>query len=125
MFIKGCLPYNIFMGIILLFVICIMVCGTYATIYECTKVEVETYSVGCEVSQMAYAEEQVSRSNSEPVYKMGVRCDEFSHTFNITEEQFAAFKIGDIVEVEVVVYEYRDGTLKNEYNFLGKCDLGA
>lgn len=89
---------------------------------EASKQEVEVFSVGCEVSQMAYAEEAVSRSSSRPVYKMGVRNDEFAATIEITDTQFAKYVVGDIVEVEVRVYESGLGTFTYEYKLLGHCD---
>lgn len=90
--------------------------GVFATM---TRVEVEVYTVGAEVSQMAYAEESVSRSQSRPVYKMGVRNDEFAHTFDITDTQFAKYAVGDVVEVEVTIWEYFDGELSCEYKLIG------
>ncbi len=90
--------------------------GVFATI---TRVEVEVYTVGAEVSQMAYAEETVSRSSSRPVYKMGVRNDEFAYTFDITDAQFAKYAVGDVVEVEVTIWEYFDGELSYEYKLIG------
>lgn len=75
----------------------------WAFIAEMSMYEVETYSVGCEVSQMAYAEEQVNWSETRPAYKMGVRCDDFSTVFEITAEQFAQYTVGEIVEVEVTI----------------------
>lgn len=82
--------------------------------------EIERYSVGCEVTQMAYAEESVSRSRSKPVYKMGVRNDDFATTLNVTGEQFAQFVVGDIVEVEVRVVELFGGERIREYKLLGE-----
>lgn len=82
--------------------------------------EIERYSVGCEVTQMAYAEESVSRSHSKPVYKMGVRNDDFATTLNITGEQFAQFVVGDVVEVEVRVIEFTGGERIYEYKLLGE-----
>jgi hypothetical protein len=82
---------------------------------------VEIYSVGCEVSQLAYAEETVSRSSSRPVYKMGVRCDDFATTLDISSNQFAQFVIGDIVEVEVTEIETVDGGIIYRYRLLGSC----
>lgn len=87
----------------------------YAGVHECSKTVVETYTVGCEISQLAYAEETTGRSSSRPAYKMGVRNDDFATTLDITAEQFAMYVIGDVVEVEVTVYEYIDGTTTNEY----------
>ena len=91
--------------------------------YDTAKTEeVEVFSVGCEVSQMVYAEEATGRSTSRPVYKMGVRNDEFAAVLDITDTQFAKYVVGDIVEVEVRVYESGLGTLNYEHKLLGYCD---
>ena len=100
---------------------CILIVGllAFGVFLGCNQTEVEVYSVGCEVSQMAYAEETVSRSQSKPVYKMGVRNDDFAVTLDITSNQFAQFAVGDIVEVEVTVMENTFGELYNTYRLLG------
>ena len=102
-------------------VMCILLGGLILfMIFVCIgQTEVEIYSVGCEVTQMAYAEETVSRSQSRPVYKMGVRNDDFATTLDITSNQFAQFAVGDIVEVEVTVMEDAFGELYNTYKLLG------
>ena len=113
------------------FIVCVIAiaaigfCGMAFTAmcYDTAKTEeVEVFSVGCEVSQMVYAEETVSRSSSRPVYKMGVRNDEFAAVLDITDTQFAKYVVGDIVEVEVRVYESGLGTFTYEYKLLGYCD---
>lgn len=104
------------MIILIVLVIGGLAVGVFATM---TRVEVEVYTVGAEVSQMAYAEESVSRSQSRPVYKMGVRNDEFAHTFDITDTQFAKYAVGDVVEVEVTIWEYFDGEFVYEYKLIG------
>ena len=104
------------MIILIVLVIGGLAVGVFATM---TKVEVEVYTVGAEVSQMAYAEESVSRSSSRPVYKMGVRNDEFAYTFDITDTQFAKYAVGDVVEVEVTIWEYFDGEFVYEYKLIG------
>ena len=104
------------MIILIVLVIGGLAVGVFATM---TRVEVEVYTVGAEVSQMAYAEEAVSRSQSRPVYKMGVRNDEFAHTFDITDTQFAKYAVGDVVEVEVTIWEYFDGEFVYEYKLIG------
>lgn len=102
-------------------VMCILVVGLlcFLIFVSANQTEVEIYSVGCEVTQMAYAEETVSRSQSRPVYKMGVRNDDFATTLDVTSNQFAQFKVGDIVEVEVTVMENAFGELYNTYRLLG------
>lgn len=109
-----------FIVIVLLIVALVAMVG-YAIYHDCTKVEVEVFSVGCEVTQMSYAEKATGKSSSRPVFKMGVRCDDFACTFDITDAQYAQYCIGDVVEVEVTVWECRDGDLRNTYRLLGPC----
>ena len=94
----------------------LLVCGI---MYDNSITVVETYTVGCEVSQMAYAEEATGRSRSKPVYKMGVRNDDFATTIDITGEQFAMFVIGDVVEIKVTIYEYLGGYQETGYELIG------
>ena len=108
--------FDVFMTAMCLLVVGLLAFGLYI---GCNQTEVEIYSVGCEVSQMAYAEETVSRTQSKPVYKMGVRCDDFATTLEVTSNQFAQFMVGDIVEVEVTVMENAFGGLYNTYKLLG------
>lgn len=93
------------MGILLLvFVLTVITVGIIFTNNKANTVEVETYTVGCEVSQMSYAEKSVGRS-SYPVYKMGVRNDDFATTLEISASDFARHVVGDVVEIKVVVLE--------------------
>ena len=108
--------FDVFMIVICILVVGLLVFGVYI---ENNQTEVEIYSVGCEVSQMAYAEETVNRTQSRPVYKMGVRNDDFAVTLDVTSDQFAQFMVGDIVEVEVTVMENAFGGLYNTYKLLG------
>ena len=111
-----------FIDVVMTLVIVAIIVVAVSAIY-CVEVAevIQTYSVGCEVSQLAYAEETVSRSSSRPVYKMGVRCDDFAATLDITAAQFAQFMIGDIVEVEVAEIETVGGSIIYEYRLLGPC----
>lgn len=108
--------FDVFMTVMCILVVGLLVFGLYT---GCNQTEVEIYSVGCEVSQMAYAEETVSRTQSQPVYKMGVRNDDFAVTLDITSNQFAQFAVGDIAEIEVTVMENAFGGLYNTYKLLG------
>lgn len=93
------------MGILLMvFVLFVITIGIIFARNKANTVEVETYTVGCEVSQMSYAEKSVGRS-SYSVYKMGVRNDDFATTFEISASDFARYVVGDVVEIEVVVLE--------------------
>jgi hypothetical protein len=108
--------FDAFMIAMCILVVGLLAFGLYIGI---NQTEVEIYSVGCEVSQMAYAEETISRRQSRPVYKMGVRNDDFATTLEVTSNQFAQFMVGDIVEIEVTVMENAFGGLYNTYKLLG------
>ena len=111
-----------FIDVVMILVIVAIITFAVFAIYCVEGAEViEIYSVGCEVSQLAYAEETVSRSSSRPVYKMGVRCDDFATTLDISSTQFAQFVIGDIVEIEVTEIELVDGSITYQYRLLGSC----
>ena len=66
----------------------------------CADHQVETYTVGCEVSGIHYTGKYHDDA------KLRVRCDEFSTTLDISNTQAAKYIEGDIVAVEV---EVRDG----------------
>ena len=69
-----------FIDVIMVLIIVGIIAFAVFSIYCVEGAEViQTYSVGCEVSQLAYAEETVSRSSSRPVYKMGVS---YEYMFN-------------------------------------------
>ena len=111
-----------FIDVVMILVVVAVITFAVFAIYCVEGAEVvEIYSVGCEVSQLAYAEETVSRSSSRPVYKMGVRCDDFATTLDISSTQFAQFVIGDIVDVEVTEIETVDGDIIYRYRLLGPC----
>lgn len=66
----------------------------------CADHQVETYTVGCEVSGIYYTGKYHDNA------KLRVRCDEFSTVIDISNAQAAKYVEGDIVVVEV---EVRDG----------------
>lgn len=73
-------------------------------------IEVETYIVGAEIShldQNAYYQRNYDRKTD---YIMSVRNDDFSTQFEITSEQYAQYRIDEVVEVEVTVWENSKGT---------------
>lgn len=111
--------FKIFIGLVILVLVVVLVGMIYVAIYNITAVEVETYTVGCEVTHVAYAERAVSRSKTTPEYKMGVRNDDFAYTFTINGNEFALYAEGDIVEVEVTVWEHCDGTITHSYRLIG------
>ena len=103
---------------ILLVVIVLILIG-FCIYDDVTMTEVETYTVGCEISQLSYAEKTYSKSTSKAVYKMGVRNDDFATIFNVDANTFAKYVVGDVVEVEVTVWEHYDGYLTYEYKLIG------
>lgn len=109
----------VIIAIVLVLAITIGVC-IWDSNYQLTKTEVESYTVGCEITRIDYGEiAGESTFYHKSFYKMGVRCDDFATTLDITEEDFAKYSDDDIVEVQVVVYEYRDGRQVTEYTLLG------
>lgn len=54
--------FKIFIGLVALVLVIVLVGLIYSAIYNITAVEVETYTVGCEVTHVAYAERAVSRA---------------------------------------------------------------
>lgn len=66
----------------------------------CADHQVETYTVGCEVTGIHYTGKHHNDA------KLRVRCDEFSAVLDISNTQAAKYVEGDIVVVEV---EVRDG----------------
>lgn len=107
----------IFDTVVTLFVLfCMTVLGMLVADVA-TTAEVESYTVGCEVTQLAYAEKSVSRTDSRAVYKMGVRNDDFATTIEVSSADFARYVVGDVVEVEVTVLANCFGE-RTEYNLV-------
>ena len=113
--------FQAIVSIIIVIIVCALISSLiYAYVIEASMYEVEIYSVGCEVSQMVYAEKLIGKSKTEPVYKMGVRCDDFSAVLEITAEQFAQYVVGEIVEVEITIKASSlTDCQKQEYKLLG------
>ena len=111
--------YYLFMGLVILLVVAVLFAVGYGAYMETTKTVADTYTIECEVTQMAYAEEQISRSSSKPVYKMGVRNENFACTFDINATQFAQYAIGDTVQVKITIYRWADGSTHTDYKLIG------
>lgn len=70
-------------------------------------VEVETYTVGCEITNIT-------------LHSMGVRNDDFAVILSIDAEQFVQYMPGEIVEVEVTLWENTiTGKIFNTYRLIG------
>lgn len=70
-------------------------------------VEVETYTVGCEITNIT-------------PHSMGVRNDDFATILSTDAEQFVQYMPGEIVEVEVTLWENTiTGKIFNTYRLIG------
>lgn len=83
-----------------------------------TSEEVETYTVGAEISHMDYSAYHMKNSGTKTKYIIAVRNDEFATVFEVFASEYAEKSVGDIVEVEVVITENCFGEYIN-YNYLG------
>lgn len=108
----------VFDTIVTLFVLFCVVVLVLLLADVATSTEVESYIVDCEVTQLAYAEKSVSRSDSCAVYKMGLRNDDFAITLEISDSDFARYVVGDVVEIEVVVLKSCFGVERKEYKLI-------
>ena len=81
----------------------------YQVAQSTKNIEVQTYTVGAEISHLDKLEERTGFTSSETVYSMSVRNDDFATEFELTAEQYASYVIDDIVEVEVTEWETYGG----------------
>ena len=103
---------------------CVLVgCGQTSelqSIKDVELIEVERFSVGAEISHL----DRVTYHNANTVetktqYFVSVRNDDFSAEFEITSEQYANRVVGDIVEIEVTVWENEQGEISYTHKYLG------
>lgn len=83
-----------------------------------TLEEIETYTVGAEISHMDYSAYHVKNSGARTKYIIAVRNDEFATVFEVSGSEYAEKSVGDIVEVEVRATADLFGEY-TEYNYLG------
>lgn len=83
-----------------------------------TSEEIETYTVGAEISHMDYSTYYVKNSGARTKYIIAVRNDEFATVFEVSGSEYAKKSVGDIVEVEVEITADLFGEY-TEYNYLG------
>lgn len=83
-----------------------------------TLEEIETYTVGAEISHMDYSAYHVKNSGTRTKYIIAVRNDEFATVFEVSGSEYAKKSVGDIVEVEVEITADLFGEY-TEYNYLG------
>lgn len=83
-----------------------------------TSEEIETYTVGAEISHMDYSTYYVKNSGARTKYIIAVRNDEFATVFEVSGSEYAKKSVGDIVEIEVEITADLFGEY-TEYNYLG------
>ncbi len=115
-----------FIVLFLLVILIIVGACIYAGVYEGTRTEVASYSIDAEVIHVVYAEEAISRSATQPTYKVAVRGADFAETIEITAQQFAEIEQHDIVEVKITEYEFLgDKHQEKEYEIVGVIQKGG
>jgi hypothetical protein len=81
----------------------------YQVAQSTKNIEVQTYTVGAEISHLDKVEERAGFASSKTVYSMSIRNDDFATEFELTAEQYASYVVNDIVEVEVTEWETYGG----------------
>lgn len=77
--------------------------------------EVDRYETEAEIVHIDFAYAQYS-----PRYTMAVANDEVATTISITPEQYAKYKEGDIVTIEVITLKDIFGDVRNRYKLIEK-----
>lgn len=90
--------------------------GYREVVEKITTYEVESYTVGAEVTHSDYTSYYQKREGTITKYVLAVRNDNFSTVFNVSAETYAKYAVGDVVEVEV-------REMANKYNTWYEYDL--
>lgn len=88
----------------------------FEIVRKVTTYEVESYTVGAEVTHSDYTSYYQKREGTITKYVLAVRNDNFSTVFNVSAETYAKYAVGDMVEVEV-------REMANKYNTWYEYDL--
>lgn len=88
----------------------------FEIVRKVTTYEVESYTVGAEVTHSDYTSYYKKNSGTITKYVLAVRNDDFSTVFNVSAETYAKYAVGDVVEVEV-------REMANKYNTWYEYDL--
>lgn len=107
LFIVGCIVVTVTVGSVI-----------FLCILEATKKEINTYQTVCEIMHLDYAEEQVSKYDSDPVYKMSIKNDDFSGVLEISAEQYAQYSEDEEIKIQVITFEYITGVVVDEYKII-------
>lgn len=73
----------------------------FEIVRKVTTYEVESYTVGAEVTHSDYTSYYQKREGTITKYVLAVRNDNFSTVFNVSAETYAKYAVSDVVEVEV------------------------
>lgn len=107
LFTIGCIVVTVIIGSVI-----------FLCILEATKKEINTYQTVCEIMHLDYAEEQVSKYDSDAAYKMSIKNDDFSGVLEISAEQYAQYSEGEEIKIQVITFEYITGVTIDEYKII-------
>ena len=94
--------------------ICVLAICVLPFMGACTK-EVDRYETKVEIVHIDFAYAKYS-----PRYSMAIANDEINTTLAISSEQYAKYKEGDIVTIEVVTFANKFGDTMNKYKLIEK-----
>lgn len=90
----------------------------FAIYLNFSKTEVNRYSINSEISHCDYSYSKGNMGVTYSKYIISVRNEEFTHTFEVSSIDYAKYKEGDFVNVEVIIFEDKTGAQIREYKIL-------
>lgn len=93
--------YNSMVATLILSLVIMVLIAVGTVVKEITKEEIESYTVGAEVSHTDYTQYYSKHHGTRTDYIIAVRNDDFATVFNVSAETYAKYAVGDVVEVEV------------------------
>ena len=107
----------VMLSLVCVFLLGLMVWFTYHNVVgKVTTYEVESYTVGAEVTHSDYTSYYKKNSGTITKYVLAVRNDDFSTVFSVSAETYAKYAVDDVVEVRVK-------EMANKYNTWYEYDL--
>ena len=92
--------------------------GFFAIYLDCSKVEINRYSIKSEITHCDYSYSKSDWGTQYSKYIISVRNKEFTYTFEVSSTDYAKYKEGDFVNVEVKTLKDITGNLHREYKLL-------
>ena len=101
--------------ILILFLFSISLFSSYLRNY---KVEIDRYFINSEVTHFDYSYSNGHRGRQYSKYIISIRNEEFTHTFEVSSVDYAKYKEGDFINVEVKTLKDIIGKLHREYKIV-------